>query len=72
MFPKYGIIDRELNLKELKIKKTIDYFKITTYYSDGVVAETIRHTREGLSACLQSIWKEEDVVRFTVEEKVAA
>ena len=48
--------------------KMIKYFKITTYYSDGVIGETIRHTREGLSACIQSIWKLDDVVRFTVEE----
>jgi hypothetical protein len=46
----------------------IKYFKITTYYSDGVIAETIRHTRDGLSSCIQSIWKLDDVVRFTVEE----
>jgi len=48
--------------------KMIKYFKITTYYSDGVVGETIRHTREGLSACIRGIWKLDDVVRFTVEE----
>lgn len=59
--------------KEQKMKKrTVDYFKITTYYEDGVIAETIRHTREGVSACIKGIWKEEDVVRFTVEEKYSA
>ena len=35
------------------MKKVIDHFKITTYYSDGDVHETIRHTREGLAACIK-------------------
>ena len=50
-------------------KKKIDYFKITTYLENGDVWETIRHTREGLSAVIQSIWQTDDVIRFTVEEK---
>tara|TARA_B100001287_G_scaffold267065_1_gene261715 strand:- start:143 stop:301 length:159 start_codon:yes stop_codon:yes gene_type:complete len=52
------------------MKKVIDHFKITTYYSDGDVHETIRHTREGLAACIKNIWKDKSLVRFTVEEVV--
>ena len=48
--------------------KMIKYFKITTYLENGDVWETIRHTREGLSAVIQSIWQTDDVIRFTVEE----
>ena len=54
------------------MKKVIDYFIITTYLEDGEVWETIRHTREGLSACIKSIWETDGVVRFTVEEKYSA
>ena len=49
---------------------TIKYFKIMSYYSDGVIAETIRHTKEGMEACVRSILSEEGLVRFTVEEIV--
>jgi|TARA_B100000927_G_C16289610_1_gene398944 hypothetical protein len=52
--------------------KNIDHFVIRTYLEDGEIWETIRHTREGLTACIQSIWNTEGVVRFTVEEKVSA
>ena len=48
----------------------IKYFKIMSYYSDGVIAETIRHTKEGMEACVRSILSEEGLVRFTVEEIV--
>ena len=41
-----------------------------SYYSDGVIAETIRHTKEGMEACIKSILSDEEVVRFTVEEIV--
>ena len=51
------------------MQKTIDYFIITTYIENGDVWETIRHTLEGLSAVIKSIWQTDDVVRFTVEEK---
>lgn len=54
------------------MKKVIDYFIITATMSNGDKWETIRHTREGLSAVIKSIWKDEEVVSFTVEEKVAA
>ena len=54
------------------MKKVIDYFVITVTMECGEVWETIRHTREGLTACIESIWKTEGVVKFTVEEKVAA
>jgi hypothetical protein len=53
-------------------KKIIDHFVITTYLQNGDVWETIRHTREGLSAVIQSIWQTDDVVRFCVEEKYSA
>ena len=49
---------------------TIKYFKIMSYYADGVIAETIRHTKEGMEVCVQSILSEKDLVRFTVEEIV--
>ena len=52
--------------------KKIDHFVIRTYLEDGEIWETIRHTREGLNACIASIWNTEGVVRFTVEEKVSA
>ena len=53
-------------------KRKIDYFKITTYLENGDVWETIRHTREGLTAVIKSIWQTDDVIRFTVEEKYSA
>ena len=52
------------------MKKVIDHFKITVSYSDGEIAETIRHTREGVAACVKNIWKDKIVIRFTVEEVV--
>ena len=52
-----------------KTLRNVDYFIITTYLENGDVWETIRHTREGLSAVMQSIWKTDDVIRFSVEEK---
>ena len=36
-----------------KTLRNIDYFIITTYLENGDVWETIRHTREGLSAVIQ-------------------
>jgi len=57
-------------LEEQKMKKVIDHFKITISYSDGEIAETIRHTREGVAACVKNIWKDKSVIRFTVEEVV--
>ena len=52
------------------MKNVIDYFKITVSYSDGEIAETIRHTREGAAVCIKNIWKDKSLVRFTVEEIV--
>jgi hypothetical protein len=72
MCPKYGIIDRELNLKELKMQKVIEYFIITATMENGDKWETRRHTRDGLSAVIQSIWKDDKVASFSVVEKVAA
>ena len=48
----------------------IKYFKIQTFLSNGDVWETIRHTREGMNKVIRNIWKDEEVVRFTVEEVV--
>jgi len=50
------------------MKKVIDHFKITISYSDGEIAETIRHTREGLAMCIKNMWKDKSVVRVTVVE----
>ena len=70
---KYDIIyKRAIFSKELKMKKVIDYFIITATMENGDKWETIRHTREGLTAVMKSIWKDEEVVSFTVEEKVVA
>ena len=55
-----------------KTLRNIDYFIITTTMENGDKWETIRHTREGLSAVIKSIWKDEEVASFTVVEKVAA
>ena len=54
------------------MKKVIDYFIITTTMENGDKWETIRHTREGLSVVIQSIWKDDEVASFTVVEKLAA
>lgn len=70
---KYDIIyKRVIFSKELKMKKVIDYFIITTTMENGDKWETIRHTREGLSVVIQSIWKDDEVASFTVVEKLAA
>jgi len=50
------------------MKNVIDYFKITVSYSDGEIAETIRHTREGAAVCIKNMWKDKSVVRVTVVE----
>jgi len=55
-----------------KTLRNIDYFIITTTMENGDKWETIRHTREGLTAVINSIWKDKEVVSFTVEEKVVA
>ena len=55
-----------------KTLRNIDYFIITATMENGDKWETIRHTREGLTAVIDSIWKDEEVVSFTVEEKVVA
>jgi len=53
-------------------KSIIEYFTITATMENGDKWETRRHTREGLSAVIQSIWKDDKVASFTVVEKVAA
>ena len=50
----------------------IDYFSIQAIQSNGDVWETIRHTKEGMEIVVRQILKDEDVVRFTVEEKYYA
>jgi len=55
-----------------KTLRNIDYFIITTTMENGDKWETIRHTREGLTAVINSIWKDKEVASFTVEEKVVA
>ena len=67
----YVNIIYKMRNEELDMKK-IDHFVIRTYLEDGEIWETIRHTREGLTACIESICQTEGVVKFTVEEKVAA
>jgi hypothetical protein len=54
------------------MKKTIDHFVIRTYLKNGDVWETIRHTREGMNNVIKGLFDDEEVVRFSVEEKVAA
>lgn len=49
---------------------SIKYFKIQSFMSSGEVWETIRHTKEGMEACIESILSDKEVVRFTVEEIV--
>jgi len=55
-----------------KTLRNIDYFIITTTMENGDKWETIRHTREGLTAVIDSIWKDDKVASFSVVEKVAA
>ena len=50
----------------MKIKK----FIILVTMSNGDKWETIRHTRDGLSEVIRNIWKDSDVVTFSVEERV--
>jgi hypothetical protein len=50
----------------MKMKK----FIILVTMSSGDKWETIRHTRDGLNEVIRNIWKDEEVVRFSVEEKV--
>lgn len=54
------------------MQKVIEYFTITATMENGDKWETRRHTRDGLSAVISSIWKDDKVVSFTVIEKVAA
>jgi len=55
-----------------KTLRNIDYFIITVIMANGEKWETIRHTREGLSAVIDSIWKDDEVTSFKVVEKVVA
>jgi len=54
------------------MKKVIEYFTITATMENGDKWETRRHTRDGLTAVINSIWKDDKVASFTVVEKVAA
>ena len=54
------------------MNKAIDHFVIRTYLKNGDVWETIRHTREGMNLAIKGLFNDEEVVRFSVEEKVAA
>ena len=49
---------------------SIKYFTIIATMKNGDKWETRRHTREGLDALTSSILKDEEVVRFTVEETI--
>lgn len=51
------------------MKNLIDYFIITATMENGDKWETRRHTRDGLTAVMDSIWKDDKVVSFCVEEK---
>jgi len=55
-----------------KTLRNIDYFIITTTMENGDKWETIRHTREGLTAVIDGLFEDHEVASFTVEEKVAA
>ena len=53
------------------MKKVIDYFIITATMKNGDKWETIRHTRDGLTAVINQIWAdEENYESFSVEEKL--
>lgn len=43
-------------------------FVITAHMNNGDAWETTRHTKNGMEIVIQSILKDNDVVRFTVEE----
>jgi len=53
----------------MKNLRLTDYFIITATMENGDKWETIRHTREGLTAVIDSIWADKDVASFCVEEK---
>ena len=46
-------------------------FVITAHMKNGDACETTRHTKEGLDSVISDILKDDDVDRFTVEEKNA-
>jgi len=48
----------------------IQKFIILVTMSNGDKWETIRHTRDGLSEVIRNIWKDSDVISFSVEECV--
>jgi len=52
------------------MKNVIDYFIITATMSNGDKWETIRHTFEGMNIVVSSILKDDDVVSYSVEEKM--
>lgn len=52
------------------MKKVIDYFIINGTMANGEKFETIRHTRDGLIAVINSLWEDEEVTSFSVEEKM--
>ena len=54
------------------MKNVIEYFTITATMENGDKWETRRHTRDGLTDVIDSIWKDKKVVSFSVVEKVAA
>jgi len=52
------------------MKNVIDYFIITATMKNGEKWETVRHTRDGLIAVIDSIWEdEENYESFSVVEK---
>ena len=46
-------------------------FVITAHMKNGDAWKTTRHTKEGLDSVISDILKDDDVDRFTVEEKNA-
>ena len=54
------------------MKKVIDYFTVYVTMENGDNWATRRHTRNGISEVIQSILKDDKVIRFEVEQKVAA
>ncbi len=45
------------------------YFNITVYLGDGLIWETRRPTFEGMNNFIKDLFSDENVVRYTVEER---
>jgi len=53
------------------MEKTIKYFKIEVTLENNDMWETIRHTRKGLSKVMHDLWKDDNVVKFSITEVLA-